>query len=156
MKQDFIIGTLETRILGALQRDASISMADLAQEARSSTATCWRRIRDMEEAGVIGAPVRIVDPARVGRGMDAFCQVRMKAQNAGARAAFQKAMEAEPSIVEVYSISGDWDYLLHLVVRDIADLESILMNRVHELDCVASASTLFVLRRVKHTTAIPV
>ncbi|WP_236045338.1 MULTISPECIES: Lrp/AsnC family transcriptional regulator [Pseudooceanicola] len=147
---------METRILGALQRDASISMADLAQEARSSTATCWRRIRDMEEAGVIGAPVRIVDPARVGRGMDAFCQVRMKAQNAGARAAFQKAMEAEPSIVEVYSISGDWDYLLHLVVRDIADLESILMNRVHELDCVASASTLFVLRRVKHTTAIPV
>jgi len=156
VKQDFKIGPLEAKIASALQRDASISVGELAERANSSTATCWRRIRAMEEAGVLSPPVRLVDPAKVGRGMDAFCQVRMKSQDARARALFQKAMEAEPAIVEVYSISGDWDYLLHLVVRDIADLEQVLMGRVHELDCVSSASTLFVLRRVKHTAVIPV
>ncbi|MDT0683811.1 Lrp/AsnC family transcriptional regulator [Roseicyclus sp. F158] len=156
MKSDFTIGPLEARIASALQKDASIPVSDLAAQVNSSAATVWRRIRAMEEAGVLSAPVRLVDPSKVGRGMDAFCQVRMKSQDAAARAAFQKAVDAEPSIVEVYSISGDWDYLVHLVVRDIADLETVLMERIHELDCVASASTLFVLRRVKHTAAIPV
>ncbi|MBN8291193.1 Lrp/AsnC family transcriptional regulator [Rhodobacter sp. NTK016B] len=156
MKSDFKIDRLEAEIASLLQKDASIGVAELAKRTNSSTATCWRRIRAMEEAGVLSPPVRLVDPAKVNRPMDAFCQVRMKSQDAKARAAFQRSMEAEPAIVEVYSISGDWDYLLHMVVRDIADLEEVLMERVHELDCVASASTLFVLRRVKHTTIIPV
>ncbi|MCT4371410.1 Lrp/AsnC family transcriptional regulator [Yangia mangrovi] len=147
---------LEARMLAILQSDASISMSELARQTNSSSATCWRRLRELEEAGVVSAPVRLVDPAKVGRGMDAFCQVRMKAQDAEARSAFQRAMDLEPAIVEVYSISGDWDYLLHIVVKDIPDLENILMTRIHELDCVATASTMFVLRRVKHTTRIPV
>lgn len=156
MKPCFKAGPLEARIASLLQRDASLSVGELAERTNSSSATCWRRIRTMEEAGVLSPPVRLVDPARVGRSMDAFCQVRMKSQDAKARALFQQAMEDEPAIIEVYSISGDWDYLLHMVVRDIADLEQVLMGRIHELDCVASASTLFVLRRVKHTTVIPV
>ncbi|TDH35182.1 Lrp/AsnC family transcriptional regulator [Pseudohoeflea suaedae] len=156
MKSDFKLGRLEAKIASILQKDASISIDELAERTNSSTTTCWRRIRQMEEAGLFSPPVRLVDPAKVNRPMDAFCQVRMKSQDVKARALFQRSMEAEPAIVEVYSISGEWDYLLHLVVRDIPDVEEVLMNRVLELDCVASASTLFVLRRVKHTTAIPV
>lgn len=156
MKSEITIDALEAKIISAVQEDASISVAELAALTNSSNATCWRRLRALEDAGVISAPVRLVNPAKVGRGMDAFCQVRMKTQDANSRAQFQRAMEATPSIIEVYSISGDWDYLIHLVVRDIADLEEILMERVHELDCVPTASTLFALRRVKHTTQIPI
>jgi Lrp/AsnC family transcriptional regulator len=65
-------------------------------------------------------------------------------------------MEAEPVIVEVYSTSGDWDYLLHLLVRDIADLEQFLMSRILGIDSVAGTSTVFVLRRIKRETAVPV
>ncbi len=150
------ITDLEARILTILQRDASLSTADLAVAVNSSPATVWRRLRSLEDRGIIGPPIRLVDSARVGRGMDVFVQVRMKSQDAGSRAAFQRAMEAEPVIVEVYSTSGDWDYLLHLLVRDIADLEAILMSRILGQDSVAGTSTVFVLRRIKRETAVPV
>jgi Lrp/AsnC family transcriptional regulator len=98
----------------------------------------------------------MVDPAAVGRGMDVFCQVRMNSQNAAARTEFKRAMGLEPTIVEVYSISGEWDYLLHLLVRDMADFEQILMRRVLEHDSVAGTNTIFALSRVKHVTEVPV
>ena len=147
---------LEARILTILQRDASASVAELAEAVGSSPATVWRRLKGLEDRGVIGPPVRLVDPAKVGRGMDVFVQVRMKSQDAASRAAFQRAMEAEPVITEVYSTSGDWDYLLHLLVRDIADLEAVLMSRILGMDSVAGTSTVFVLRRIKCETAVPV
>ncbi len=146
---------LDRRILTVLQKDASGSMQDLARAVNSSPATCWRRLKALEERGVVGPPVRHVNAAAIGRGMDAFVQVRMKSQDSDARARFQRAMEAEAAITEIYSISGEWDYLLHIVVRDIADLEEILMRRVLEQGNVAGTATLFVLRRIKQGTAIP-
>ncbi len=149
------LSPVEAKLLSMLQRDASLSVAELAEAANSSAATVWRRIRSLEERGVIGPPVRLVDPAKVGRGMDVYCQVRMKSQDAQARAAFQKAVDDEPAIMEVYSVTGEWDYMLHMVVRDIADFEDILMRRLLELDCVAGTSTIFALRRIKHTRQVP-
>ncbi|MGG7566477.1 Lrp/AsnC family transcriptional regulator [Rhodovulum sp. DZ06] len=146
---------IEATLLSILQRDASAGAAEMAEAAGASPATVWRRIRALEERGVIGPPVRLVDPARVGRGTDVFCQVRMKSQDAAARAAFQRAVDAEPAILEAYSMTGDWDYLLHMVVRDIADFEGILMRGLLELDCVAGTSTLFALRRIKHSSVVP-
>jgi DNA-binding Lrp family transcriptional regulator len=156
MNDNVPLSSLESQLLSLLQEDASLSVADLADATNSSAATIWRRIRSLEERGIIGPPVRLVDPAKVGRGMDVYCQVRMKSQDARARAAFQKAVDSEPAIVEVYSITGDWDYMLHMVVRDIADFEDVLMRRLLDLDCVASTSTLFALRRIKHTSKVPV
>ena len=150
------LSDLDKRLLTLLQRDASLSMSEIAQEVNSSSATCWRRIRYLEQQGVLGKHVRLVDPAAIGRKMDAFCQVRMKSQNSEARQKFQKAMEQEPTIVEIYSISGEWDYMLHLLVRDMEDLESILMSRVLENPSVAGTATIFAMRRVKKTTEIPV
>jgi DNA-binding Lrp family transcriptional regulator len=155
VKEIYQLDAVEEKLLPILQTDASLSISDLAEATNSSAATCWRRLKDLEDNGVIGPPVRIVDPARIGRNIDVFCQVRMKSQDAVSRDTLIRALDLEPTIVEVYSTSGDWDYLLHLVVRDIADLETILMRRVLELECVATTSTLFALRRIKHTTKIP-
>ena len=149
------ISESEARLISLLQRDASASVADLAEATHTSPATVWRRIRSLEERGVIGPPVRLVDPAKVGRGMDVYCQVRMKSQDARSRQAFQRAVDDEPAIMEVYSVTGEWDYMLHMVVRDIADFEAILMRRLLELDCVAGTSTIFALRRIKHTREVP-
>ena len=156
MKETPDLSPIESRLVSILQEDASPSVAELAERTNSSPATVWRRIRSLEERGVLGPPVRLVDPAKIGRGMDAFCQVRMQSQNAEARARFLRAVEAEPTITEVYSISGEWDYMLHLVVRDMADLEDILMRRILDLDCVAGTSTIFAMRRIKHSSRIPV
>ncbi len=149
------VSEIEAKLLSILKRDASASVEDIAAATNTSSATVWRRIRALEERGVIGPPVRLVDPAKVGRGMDVYCQVRMKSQDKDARAAFKRAVDAEPSILEVYSVSGEWDYMLHMVVRDIEDFEAILMRRLLELDCVAGTSTIFALRRIKHTREVP-
>jgi len=146
---------LDERIISHLQRDASQSAAELAKQVNSSPATCWRRIKQLEEKGILGQQVRLVDPAKLGRGMDAFCQVKMKSQDAKTRQDFQRAMSLEKTIVEVYATSGEWDYLLHLLVKDMADLEEILMRRVLEHNSVAGTATIFALRRVKHTTEVP-
>lgn len=156
MNEKYQVDAMEAKMLPILQSDASLSISELAEATNSSPATCWRRLKALEDSGVIGPPVRIVDPARVGRGTDVFCQVRMKSQDASAREALKRAVDQEPTIIEVYSMSGDWDYLLHLVVRDIADLEAILTRRLLDLDCVANTSTTFALRRIKHTTQIPI
>ncbi|WP_238367703.1 Lrp/AsnC family transcriptional regulator [Mesobacterium pallidum] len=155
MKKMHHLTDAEAKLLAILQRDASASVAEMAEATNASSATVWRRIRALEERGVIGPPVRLVDPAKVGRGMDVYCQVRMKSQDAPSRAAFQRAVDAEPAILEVYSVTGEWDYMLHMVVRDIADFEAILMRGLLELDCVAGTSTIFALRRIKHTREVP-
>ncbi len=131
-------------------------MADIAEAVNSSPATCWRRVKRLEQAGVLGPLVRLVTPSAIGRPMDAFCQVRMKSQDARSRQDFQRSMDLEPAIVEVYSVSGEWDYLIHLLVKDMADLEEILMRRVLEHESVAGTATIFALRRVKHVTQVPV
>lgn len=100
--------------------------------------------------------VRLVNPEALGRGLDVFCHVRMKSQDSGARRSFQRAVEEEPTILEAYSISGEWDYLLHLAVHDMQDYEDILMRRVLDHESVAATSTVFAMRRLKYTTALPV
>ena len=127
MNEKYQVDAMEAKMLPILQSDASLSISELAEATNSSPATCWRRLK-----------------------------VRMKSQDAAAREALKRAVDQEPTIIEVYSMSGDWDYLLHLVVRDIADLEAILTRRLLDLDCVANTSTTFALRRIKHTTQIPI
>jgi len=152
----FQLTDLDKRILSEVQREANLSAAELAQRTESSPATCWRRLRALEEAGVIGTAGRLVDPRAVGRTLEAFCSVRLTSQDEETRQSFQRLVDSEDSILEVYSISGDWDYLLHLLVRDMVDLEDVLMRRVLGHKSVGGTSTLFVIRRLKHTTVIPV
>ncbi|MFC3168808.1 Lrp/AsnC family transcriptional regulator [Paracoccus fontiphilus] len=149
------LDALDERILAALQRDGSLSSAALADQVSASPASCWRRVKALEAAGILGPAVRLVSPEAVGRDLDVFCQIRMRSQDAAARQDFQRAMSVEPTVLEVYSISGDWDYLLHLVVRGMKDYEDILMHRILAHRSVATASSVFALRRVKHTTAVP-
>lgn len=133
------LDALDERILAALQRDGSLSSAALADQVSASPASCWRRVKALEAAGILGPAVRLVSPEAVGRDLDVFCQIRMRSQDAAARQDSQRAMSVEPTVLEVYSISGDWDYLLHLVVRGMKDYEDILMHRILAHRSVATA-----------------
>lgn len=146
----------DRRILQELQQDAGLSTQDLSDRVGLSSASCWRRIRAMQEAGIVGPSVRLVDPGKVGLGLDVFCYIRMKAQSRDMRAPFERFIEMQEDVVACYSISGEWDYLLHILTKDVAVYERVLMQRILEHEAIASSSSIFVLRRIKHTTAIPV
>lgn len=156
MKPLFQLDPTDRRILRVLQADAGLSNQELADRVGSSAASCWRRVRAMQAAGILGPLVRRLDPAGVGRGLDAFCQVRLKDQTREARATFERFIDQQDDVVECYAVSGEWDYVLHVLAADVADYERVLMRVILEHASIAASSTVFALRRVKHSTAIPV
>jgi Lrp/AsnC family transcriptional regulator len=156
MKQPFKIDETDRKILSAIQRDAAISHAELGQQVGTSAASCWRRIRTLEAAGVLGKVVRLVDSEAIGKSVNVLCNIRMKSHAKDVRGAFEKFVERRPEIVECFSMSGDWDYLLRIVVSDVADYNLFLMETLLGHGSVAGASSHFALSMPKYTTAIPI
>lgn len=147
---------LDRRILTVLQRQADISHADLAAEVTASPASCWRRIRALETAGVLGATIRLLNPVKIGRTLDAICHVRMKSHSPEMRASFEAFARDHPEVMDCYSMSGEWDYLLRVLVTDVSAYEHFLMHELLNHPAVATSSSNFALSRVKNTTAVPV
>jgi DNA-binding Lrp family transcriptional regulator len=156
MDDSFQMDATDRRIVRALQRDAGLSQAALADKVGASPASVWRRVRNLEREGVLGATVRLVDPARVGRSVNVLCQVRMHRQTVDARGEFESFIQAREEIVECYAMSGEWDYLLRIAVKDVADYDRFIRQGVLAHPSVANAASNFALRQVKYTTEIPV
>lgn len=149
------IDAIDRKLLGELQRDASLSLADLAERVGASTASCWRRIRALEADGVLGRHVRLVDATRLGRGVNVLCHVRMKTHSAESTESFESFVASRDEIIECYSMSGDWDYLLRILVADVEDYSHFLMRVVLRHPAIATGSSHFALAQVKYTTAVP-
>ncbi|WP_203426957.1 Lrp/AsnC family transcriptional regulator [Sinorhizobium sp. BG8] len=147
---------VDRQILRVLQQEGDISQAALAEKVGASPASCWRRIKALEADGVLGRTVRLVDNEAVGRGLNVFCQVRMKSHDPAARRDFERFVESHEEVLECYSMSGDWDYLLRVVAADIRDYERLLMQGILTHEAVATSSSHFALKSVKFTTAVPV
>lgn len=149
------LDAMDRRIVAELQVDASQSHADLAQKVGSSSASVWRRIRALEAAGVLLRTVRLVDADRIGYGVNVLCNVRARSHSIEARTSFEDFVRSRPEILECFSMSGEWDYLLRIVARDVADYEAFLMRTLLNHPSVASASSHFALSLTKHSTALP-
>ena len=151
----FHLDDIDRRIVRELQRDASLSHAALAELVGSSAASVWRRVRILEKEGVLGPAVRLASADALGRSVNVLCQVRMSRQTVEARAEFEDFIQARPEIVECYAMSGEWDYLLRIAVKDVADYDRFIMRGVLAHPSVANAASNFALRQVKYTTEIP-
>jgi DNA-binding Lrp family transcriptional regulator len=156
MKETDRIDPIDRRIIRELQRDASLSHAALAEKVGASPASVWRRVRSLEQAGVLGKTVRLADAHALERSVNVLCQVRMTRQTISARAEFEEFIQSREEIVECYAMSGEWDYLLRIAVRDVADYDRFIMRGVLAHPSVANAASNFALRQVKYTTEIPV
>ncbi|MDB5669729.1 MAG: Lrp/AsnC family transcriptional regulator [Alphaproteobacteria bacterium] len=156
MKPAFQMDAIDRRIVRELQRDANLSSAALAEKVGASSASVWRRVRVLEQEGVLGKHVRLADPAALDRAVNVLCQVRMSHQTIDARGEFEDFIQSREEIVECYAMSGEWDYLLRIAVRDVADYDRFVMRGVLAHPSVANAASNFALRQVKYTTEIPV
>ena len=147
---------LDRKILRVLQQRGDISHADLAEAVAASPASCWRRIKALEGAGVLLPAVRLLDPVTIGRELDVICQVRMKAHDLAARREFEEFITAHEQVMECFSMSGEWDYLVRVSVKDVRDYEQFLMHELLAHRAVATSASHFALKRVKYITAMPV
>lgn len=151
-----LIDAIDERILTALQNDSELSSAALSEFVGASAASCWRRIKALEAAGVLRKAVRLVDPALVGRDVNVMCQVRLRGHTDEYRLSFEDFVTRRPEIMECYRMSGDWDYMLRIVVSDVTVYDALLMDGVLSHPAVQTASSHFALKRVKYTTVLPI
>jgi len=150
------VDKFDRQILRALQNDGSLSMAALAAVVGASTASCWRRVRSLEAAGILGRTVRLVDARKVHRGVNVMCQVRLKSHAPESRRGIELLLENHEEIMECYSMSGEWDYLLRIVVADVEEYERFLMKHVLNHESVATVASNFALSQLKYSTSLPV
>lgn len=148
------IDIVDRKIISALQKDATQSLDALGELVGLSRNACWRRIRLLEEAGVITGRIATVDAAKLGLGLTVFMQIRTNAHAPDWLDKFSSATKAMPEIQGVYRMSGDLDYLIRARVTDMADYDRLyqrLIARVPLTDCSAS----FVMEEIKETTQLP-
>jgi Lrp/AsnC family transcriptional regulator len=148
--------TFDLQILRELQADAEISMQELGEKVGLSHTPCWRRVKKLEEAGVIKRRVTLLDPEQLQLSVNVFVQVSLGVQQEEALNAFEAAVQTIPEIVECYTVSGDRDFLLRVVVEDVTAYERLLKSTLVHLPEVANMSSTFALRQVKYTTELPI
>jgi Lrp/AsnC family leucine-responsive transcriptional regulator len=154
------LDTIDRRILRALQADGRATYDQLAAQVSLSPSATLRRVKRLEEAGVIGAYVALLRPERVGLGLNAYLNVRLEKHSESHKRspmdAFRAAVQAWPEVIECAALTGEMDYLLHVVVEDMAHYSRFVMDTLLKHPSVQDCKTSFVLDRVKHTTALPV
>lgn len=150
------LDAVDRRILSVMQEDARIPNVDLAERVGISPSPCWRRVRALETTGVIARHVTLVDPASVGLPVSVFVQVTLERQIETALETFEQTVLTRPEVMECYLMTGDSDYLLRVVVADLAAYERFLMDQLTRIKGVASINSSFALKQVKYRTALPV
>jgi DNA-binding Lrp family transcriptional regulator len=143
------------RILGALQENARIPNSELAEKVFLSPSPCLRRVRELEQGGVVRRYVTLLDPLAVGLTVSVFIQVSLEKQVQNALDTFEKAVLAREEVMECYLMTGDADYLLRVVVRDVQSLERFIIDFLARIPVVASIKSSFALKQVKYKTALP-
>ena len=146
---------IDRRILAELQQNARLTNTELAERAGISASPCWRRVRQLEQDGVIERYVTLLNPARLGLGVSVFVQVRLATQIESALEVFESAILARPEVMECYLMTGDADYLLRVVVADLGAYERFLMDHLTRVPGVANIRSSFALRSVKYRTDLP-
>jgi len=146
---------LDRKILRLLQRDATVSLEDLGAKVGLSRNACWRRMRRLQDDGVITRTVALVDPRAVNLGLAAFIAVRAGSHDAAWLERFRSAVQDIPEIVGVYRTSGDIDYLLYARVPDMAAYDAVYQSLISRVD-LSDVSASFVMEEIKHTTELPV
>jgi Lrp/AsnC family transcriptional regulator len=144
----------DRRILACLQEDATLPLAEIAKRVGLSSTPCWRRIQKLEQDGVILKRVALLNGAKLNCGVTVFVSVRTSQHNAAWLERFAAAVAEIPEVVEFYRMSGEIDYLLRVVVPDIAAYDAFYKRLIEHID-LSDVSSSFAMEQIKFTTALP-
>jgi Lrp/AsnC family transcriptional regulator len=145
---------IDRKILAILQNDATLAVAEIASRVGLSTTPCWRRIQKLETDGVIAKRVALLDPAKVNAGVTAFVAIRTNQHNEEWLRRFSGIIDGFPEVVEFYRMAGEIDYLLRVVVPDIARFDAFYKRLIEQI-ALQDVSTSFAMEQIKFTTALP-
>lgn len=144
------------RILRMMQKHPDATIGELAEKAGLSQTPCWRRLKKMQDDGVVRGRSWLLDPSALGLSVNVFAEVRLKQHDEETLELFEKRTREVPEIVECFSMSGASDYLLRILVGSVADYEKLLKRTLLHLPSVASVNSNFALAPIKVTNDLPI
>jgi Lrp/AsnC family transcriptional regulator, leucine-responsive regulatory protein len=150
------LDALDLRILRALQKDGRLQNNELAREVGLSPSPCLRRVRQLEEAGVIKGYVALLDPAKVGRQLTIFARVWLRGQDVDTVQAFTDAIRQLPEVLECHLMVGDCDFLLRIAIANLDEYRRFQVEHLTKIPSVQSVKTEIPIQIIKQTTELPV
>lgn len=147
-------GNPERRLLQLVQADASLSLAELAERSGMSQSSAWRKLQELESAGVIRKRVTLLDPRRLDLKLCVIAHVTLEDHHEEAVASFAAVVEERPEIMECYALSGTFDYMLKIRARDVEDYEAFMTRYLMRNPHVRTVVSSFVLRELKFSTEL--
>jgi Lrp/AsnC family transcriptional regulator len=151
-----VLDRVDRRILDLLQREGALPVAEVATRTGLSTTTCWRRIQQLEQSGVIRGRVALLDRAALGLDVTIFAHVKLSTQGRDAIAAFAEAIRERPEVLDCYTTMGEWDFMLRVVTRDIKAFEAFYLDHLSKLPNVQSINSSVAVTVIKETTVLPI
>ena len=145
---------IDRQILALLQENADLPLADIAERVHLSTTPCWRRIQRLEDDGIIRRRVALLDPQKLNVGVTVFVLLRTHQHNEGWFERLSATVSAIPEVVDFYRMSGHIDYLLRVVVPDIAAYDQVYKKLTRNIE-IFEVNSSFAMEEIKHTTALP-
>ncbi len=145
----------DRKIIGYLQEDASLSLNDLAEKVDLSPSPCWKRIRKLEDDGVIRKRVALVDQDKVGLPLSVFVHLKTRNHNEDWLQHFACTVSLFDEVVELYRMGGDWDYMMRVVVENIHAYDRFYKTLIKAIPDLSKVSSSFAMEQIKYTTALP-
>jgi Lrp/AsnC family leucine-responsive transcriptional regulator len=148
------LDSIDTQLLNFLQKDAKQTNKELASKLDMSVTAVYERIKKLEKAGVIDHYVALLNKESIGSAFVAFCHIKLVKHSQELVNQFEKEVATIDEVLEVYHLSGDYDYLLKVHVKDMESFRKFMVNKLTNIDHIGSSNSMFVISEVKHTTAV--
>jgi DNA-binding Lrp family transcriptional regulator len=149
------LDSVDARILDLIQHDASLSVAEIAERVGLSSSPCWRRIKRLEDDGVIQRRVTILDGEKLGLNFEVYCTVKLQLPTKENLDTFEQSVLRWPEVVQCATVTGAADYELRIVTRDMHAFDEFLRDKILSLGVVSNIESRIVIRSVKSTTTVP-
>ena len=149
------LDAVDAKILDLIQHDAGLSVAEIAERVGLSSSPCWRRIKRLEDSGIIQRRVTILDREKLGLGFEVYCTVKLSLPTKENLEQFEQAVARWPEVVQCATVTGAADYELRIVTRDMHAFDDFLRDKILSLGLVSNIESRIVIRGVKNSTAAP-
>jgi DNA-binding Lrp family transcriptional regulator len=149
------LDSIDARILDLVQHDASLSVAEIAERVGLSSSPCWRRIKRLEDVGIVQRRVTLLDREKLGLDFEVYCTVKLSLPTKENLETFEQAVNRWPEVVQCATVTGAADYELRIVTRDMHAFDDFLRDKILLLGVVSNIESRIVIRAVKNSTSVP-
>ncbi|MFA0570694.1 MAG: Lrp/AsnC family transcriptional regulator [Vibrio gallaecicus] len=151
-----MLDSIDKKILGLLQQDSTLSLSDMAEAVNLTTTPCWKRLKRLEEEGVIEKRVALLNPEKLDLSFTAFVLIKTSDHSHEWYGRFVSTVSEFPEVMEFYRMAGEYDYMMKVQVRDMKCFDEFYKRLVNSVDGISNVTSTFAMEPLKYTTALPI